>query len=330
MAPKAASKKEVAPAQASSPMRWPIYLLFAIGAALIAVYLSAPPSGISAPGPTFLQKIRPAGMLCERTNSPIFTEDIKKDYNTGVVFLSADQHRGKYNTVMGRWNLTAGEKEKGDLWYYDPWKDVDVRRLLPDGFDLEKNDFHPLGIGLHFYPGNQFYFYVINHRRSGGTVELFTLDYHVDDFNASVPTINWVRTIKSPVVNTPNSILAVPPTGDGKLSFYVTNDHFMHNDTFLGRFKFWFVCFVYVLMIICHSDLLCSKKQGKRPPSSLGLGRLLHYRPQPIRRPHRRRLLPPRRQGPPLRQRNRLVPRPQNRLRRRNLGLQTDQLQTRP
>ena len=225
--------KKPAPAPAS---RVPLYAFLVAALAALAAYLFPIFTG-TASIPVILQKIRPANLLCERTNSPTFTEDAKLDYLRGIAFFTADANRGEYNTVMGRWNMTAGQYEKGDLWYFDPMRDVDVRPLRPDGFDLEGNDFHPLGIGLHLFGSGPYYLYMINHRRFGGTVELFSLTYTMDDLENTVPSLQWIRTIKSDVVNTPNSVLPLPMTKDGKLQYYVTNDHYFHTPGTYSKLK---------------------------------------------------------------------------------------------
>ncbi|KAI9019748.1 hypothetical protein DFJ74DRAFT_135628 [Hyaloraphidium curvatum] len=139
---------------------------------------------------------------------------------------------------MGRWNLTAGAVGKGDLWYFDVAKDWDVRPLEPEGFDLQGNDFHPLGIAFSARKGTPMYFYAINHRRAGGTVEIFSLRFREDDLDYTVPSIKWIRTVKHPLVNTPNSLLPVEQS-NGKLHYYVTNDHYFHAiDGIYAKLKF--------------------------------------------------------------------------------------------
>lgn len=217
--------------------------LFVAAAAAGIAYVASQLSATSLiPAPAALKRIRPGGLMCSRTNGPTFVEDIKYDHKRGVAFLSADRFRGDYNTVMGRWNLTAGELGKGDLWYFEVDRHMEPRRLWTDGFDLEKNDFHPLGLGIHDFAGvddkAERFLYAINHRRAGSTIELFSLAFTVDDLNDTVPSIAHIRTISHPVLSTPNSILPLPERPNGRLEFYVTNDHYFHNTT-IPRLKFW-------------------------------------------------------------------------------------------
>ncbi|KAF9130676.1 Serum paraoxonase/arylesterase 1, partial [Mortierella sp. GBA39] len=66
--------------------------------------------------------------------------------------------------------------------------------------------------------------FVINHRRTGSVVEVFeyTRKQDVkDDGNGSLGVVRYIETIANDLIRTPNDIVAM-----GKLSFYITNDHY--------------------------------------------------------------------------------------------------------
>ena len=130
---------------------------------------------------------------CTITPGPKFCEhEILVD---GVVYLSCDANRLNWNTVMGPLN---NPDPKGSIWKYDIDKDEAVELTVSiDG------DFHPLG--MTYYDDK---IYIINHQRTGPTIEIFTKE------------MRHIRTIPAhPEIRSANGIIA-GPTG-----LYVTNDH---------------------------------------------------------------------------------------------------------
>ncbi|KAF2110134.1 hypothetical protein BDV96DRAFT_615436 [Lophiotrema nucula] len=141
-------------------------------------------------------------------------EDVVLDEGMGLAILSCDPGRDKWNTVMGTFypeRLT----ENGGIYLYDyanpglPDEEA-LKRITLKNF--ETDDFHPLGIE---YEADTSTLYVVNHAQSGSVIEIFSLA-------PTAATATHIRTLKHPLIHTPNSIHAL---GDGKIFF--TNDHFM-------------------------------------------------------------------------------------------------------
>ena len=83
--------------------------------------------------------------------------------------------------------------------------------MVIEGFgDLRLSQFHPLG--LEYYTESRT-LYVINHCKTGLTIEAFIVDEHVTK-------LTHLRTIKHPLLLTPNSIVSISAD-----EVYITNDH---------------------------------------------------------------------------------------------------------
>jgi len=85
------------------------------------------------------------------------------------------------------------------------------KRLTLADFPSGDTDFHPLGIEYHVPTST---LYVVNHANTGSTIEIFHL-------SVSSLTTTHVRTLRHPLVHTPNSIAAITDT-----EIYFTNDHY--------------------------------------------------------------------------------------------------------
>ncbi|OCL02849.1 putative paraoxonase [Glonium stellatum] len=140
-------------------------------------------------------------------------EDALLDEAMGLAILSCDVGRDKWNTVMGNFHK---EVPSGALYIYDYSNpdlsdDEALKRLTLADFPSGDTDFHPLGIE-YYMPTSTLY--VVNHARTGSTIEIFRLS--VSSFTAT-----HVRTLRHPLVHTPNSIAAI-----SDMEIYFTNDHY--------------------------------------------------------------------------------------------------------
>jgi arylesterase/paraoxonase len=107
---------------------------------------------------------------------------------------------------------------------YDPTTGA-VMRLTFSGFPTSQGySSHGLDVVPSASNPSQLFIYAINHRKPvQGPGKLVGADSVVEIFEAEVggDTATHVRTIESPVINTPNDIVGA---SDGR-SFYFTNDH---------------------------------------------------------------------------------------------------------
>ncbi|KAL1953360.1 hypothetical protein VTO42DRAFT_2981 [Malbranchea cinnamomea] len=138
-------------------------------------------------------------------------EDVDLIETKGVAILACDPGRDKYNTVMGIYR--PGSLPKAKLWAYDYAKDSKDTTALKevDLVDFD-GDFHTLGVAYHEPSSTLF---VVNHSNNGSRIEAFTLD-----LAARQPVARHKRTIKHPLIHTPNSLAVI-----NENEFYVTNDH---------------------------------------------------------------------------------------------------------
>lgn len=135
----------------------------------------------------------------------------------GLAILSCDSGRDLWNTVMGVFTQPLSSIPSGELFIYRyqtfrRQNETLSRIRLLDFHDA--SGFHPLGIEYHKASRQLF---VCNHHFEGPRVEIFTLD----DLNSPSPTARHRRTITSPLIHSPNAIVAL---NEGEI--YVTNDHF--------------------------------------------------------------------------------------------------------
>ena len=113
------------------------------------------------------------------------------------------------------------DMENGEIWLYDystPGLADDEALKLLTLKNFNTKDFHPLGIE---FEASSSTLYIVNHAQTGSVIEVFNL-------SIKSSTANHVRTIKHPLVYSPNSIVAL---GDGKIFF--TNDHYFRARDFL-------------------------------------------------------------------------------------------------
>jgi arylesterase/paraoxonase len=141
-------------------------------------------------------------------------EDGLIEEGMGLAILSCDAGRDRWNTVLGYFHNEGGVS--GGLYLYDyasqNVSDEDaLKRITFTNFPSSQTDFHPLGIEF-FAPTSTLF--VVNHAESGSAVEVFSLS--VSDAFAT-----HIRTIKHPLLQTPNAIIAI---NDAEI--YVSNDHY--------------------------------------------------------------------------------------------------------
>ena len=121
----------------------------------------------------------------------------------------------------------AGPVQNAALWIYD-YADTDaLMEIELVGFT---GDFHTLGIAYH---GPSSTLFAVNHSTDGPRIEAFNLD-----LSGERPVATHKRTIRHPLLRTPNSISVI-----NEHELYVTNDHYftaLHNpylsriETYLG------------------------------------------------------------------------------------------------
>ena len=107
---------------------------------------------------------------------------------------------------------------------YDP-ATGDVTRLTFSGFPTSQGyGSHGLDVVPSSADPKELFVYAVNHRKPvHGQATLVGADSVVEIFKTTIGanTLTHVRTIESPIINTPNDLVGSP---DGK-SFYFTNDH---------------------------------------------------------------------------------------------------------
>ncbi|ODH14316.1 hypothetical protein ACO22_06602 [Paracoccidioides brasiliensis] len=140
------------------------------------------------------------------------TEDILIDHDRAIAIISFDPGRTEWNTVMG---VFKNPDPKGSLVIFDYASTGKTKELELIDFP-EEADFHPLGVNIfRSSPDASTRLFVINHRRTGSTVEVFDVNYDLHQ-------AKYIRTISDndKTIVSPNSIAPVSYT-----QFYVTNDH---------------------------------------------------------------------------------------------------------
>lgn len=131
----------------------------------------------------------------------------------GTAILSCDPGRDARNTVMGSFVRTPSAVPPGELYLYsygDP-KHQSVSRIQLVDY-ANPSHFHPLGIE---YNAASSTLLVSNHDIEGPRIEIFTLE-----ISSHPPVARHIRTITSPLIKSPNAILAL-----NQHEFYFTNDH---------------------------------------------------------------------------------------------------------
>ncbi|KAF5614768.1 paraoxonase [Fusarium tjaetaba] len=134
----------------------------------------------------------------------------------GMAILSCDPGRDLWNTVMGIFTKSLFAVPSGELYLYRyntaEHQPNTLSRIKLLDFP-EESKFHPLGIEYHKASSQLF---VCNHHFEGPRVEIFTLE-----ITSQPPTARHTRTVISPLVRSPNAIVAL-----NEHEIFLTNDHF--------------------------------------------------------------------------------------------------------
>ncbi|KAG0149833.1 hypothetical protein CROQUDRAFT_668950 [Cronartium quercuum f. sp. fusiforme G11] len=160
-----------------------------------------------------------------------YCEDIVHWESASLVIASCDPGRRDWNTVMGP---LRNPNPRGKLYIYhldrpQPTTTTTTTSSLPNLYTSTlrhfpaNQDFHPLGLELFVHHSQAARLFVVNHRRDRSVVEVFELS--VPDGQTKLD-LTWSRTLTHPLLNTPNSIVALSPT-----SLLITNDHLINRRT---------------------------------------------------------------------------------------------------
>ncbi|WWD22904.1 hypothetical protein CI109_107399 [Kwoniella shandongensis] len=184
----------------------------------------------------FRQSFQTASSFVSSNSDDIFriegifqAEDLAYHESSGLVIVAG---QGGWESRFRWWPAWAvfedpskAKDADGGLWVIDP-KTWETTRLVLDGFDVP---FVTHGLDIHFEPSNlsSIYIYVVNHPPlldpntheplpiSDSRVEIFHLD-----LSSSPLTATHLRSVKHPLVQTPNDVVAL-----SRDEFLVTNDH---------------------------------------------------------------------------------------------------------
>jgi arylesterase / paraoxonase len=127
-------------------------------------------------------------------------EDIAIDQSTGFAFISADD----------RWASSVYRRPvKGAVFGINLTDSLSRPINLTQ--DFPQSDFHPHGISLYPTEDGRKLLFVVNHRQSGGWIEIF--EFRND-------SLNHIESISDEKIISPNDVVAV-----GEREFYFTNDH---------------------------------------------------------------------------------------------------------
>lgn len=230
LAPNAQQIRPVADADAYRPKATYIPALFFAGSIIVRsilfpYYEAAYTLGIVG-RPNYPSAYTPAGVTCsvQALDGPQFCEHELLFEDEGFAILSCDANRPNWNTVMGP---LKDPDPRGQMWMYDYTKSKTSTKLELVGFP-ENVDFHPLGITT-FSDAMKTSLFVINHQRTGPSIEVFTLESsslrksHALQHERTVPA--------SPEIKSANSLVAIDHE-----HLYVTNDH---SWTILEQGKTW-------------------------------------------------------------------------------------------
>lgn len=155
------------------------------------------------------------GVTCavEALDGPKFCEHEIIFEEQGVALLSCDPGRGEWNTVMGP---LSDPNPRGKLWLFDYANSKQSKEIELKGFPID-TDFHPLGMTL-YKDATKTSLFVINHQRTGPSIEAFTID---PVQGMSLGSVNYQNSIEAHSdIRSANSIVALDHE-----HFYVTNDH---------------------------------------------------------------------------------------------------------
>ncbi|OTB05717.1 hypothetical protein M426DRAFT_128668 [Hypoxylon sp. CI-4A] len=153
-------------------------------------------------------------------------EDVVLIPSKGVAILSCDPGRESWNTVMGI--FSPGPVPGAEIYGYDykeaNTQDSDNLRRF-DILDYEpETDFHTLGMA---YDEESSTLFVVNHRKSGSTIELFKLDL-------ATWTAKHFRTLRHPLLYAPNALTLI-----NNHELLITNDHYfiLEKHPLLGKLE---------------------------------------------------------------------------------------------
>lgn len=122
-------------------------------------------------------------------------EDITVDQSTGIAYISSN-------------DFANTNSEKGAIFKYNlndsAAQLINISGKLPF-------EFHPHGISFFQNKNGQKSLFVVNHRKNGQFIEIFSI---------SDSALNHRESISNPLIVSPNDVLAV-----GERTFYFTNDH---------------------------------------------------------------------------------------------------------
>ncbi len=146
---------------------------------------------------------------CETIGGLPGSEDIVIDHESGIAFISSQNRR-------------KGDKVQGGIFELDLNVDDSVPRKLTGNVSF---DFHPHGLDLFISDSGERYLYVINHRKDGHYIEIFT-------YNGE---LNHIKSVSGKGLISPNDILAVDID-----KFYISNDHIAKSE-FMGLMETFFM-----------------------------------------------------------------------------------------
>ncbi|KAJ3074286.1 Serum paraoxonase/lactonase 3, partial [Quaeritorhiza haematococci] len=110
-------------------------------------------------------------------------------------------------------------KSQGEVWVLD----LETPDANPQKLQLQNlsRPLHPLGIEVfENQDTNTLELYMVNRPPNDASIEVFTLDPKPGQKGGLPKTLTHVRTLKHPLIRTPNSLAIVAPD-----TFYVSNDH---------------------------------------------------------------------------------------------------------
>lgn len=136
----------------------------------------------------------------QKVENIVGVEDITIDQTTGTAFLSSDDRWAK---------LLRKQPTKGAIYT------LNLNDSMPHPLSMTAHfadeDFHPHGISLYQTPEGKKMLFVVNHKQSKNTIEIF--EYKND-------SLIHQKTISDAHLVSPNDVVGV-----GENAFYFTNDH---------------------------------------------------------------------------------------------------------
>ncbi|KAK9716721.1 hypothetical protein K7432_006710 [Basidiobolus ranarum] len=168
------------------------------------------------------RKVQDFGMeKCEMIEQLRYCESLQIERETGLVYLSCEVERDRWNPVMGRLDERV-DKQSGSIWVYNLTDSTKTPHQLQLVNFVE--EFHPLGMSItkHPHEADTLLLYVVNLRRASKVVEIFKT-------NLQKPSsLEYIRTIQHVLIKNPNELdidTTREPNSEGLYSFYVSNDH---------------------------------------------------------------------------------------------------------